>query len=63
MVINFITRKHLQAVLAHAGPSCITVGSFMILARIFSKEDLGQWALYLVVLTFVDMIKSGIVKP
>jgi O-antigen/teichoic acid export membrane protein len=36
--------------------------SFMVLARGFSKSEFGQWILYLSLLTFFDMIKSGMVQ-
>ncbi len=62
MFKKIISSKHLQSFIEQAGTSGFAVLSFIILARILSKEDFGQWALYLTLLTFVDMIKSGIVK-
>ena len=62
MLKKIINGKHTQAVIAQAGPSGLAIISFMILARVFSKEDFGQWALYVMLITIVDLIKSGLVE-
>jgi O-antigen/teichoic acid export membrane protein len=62
MLKKIIHSKHTQAFIEQAGTSGFAVLSFIILARVLSKQDFGQWALYLTLITFIDMIKSGVVK-
>ena len=62
MLKKIIHSKHTQAFIEQAGTSGVAVLSFIILARVLTKQDFGQWALSLTLLTFVDMIKSGVVK-
>lgn len=62
MFKNIFANKHVQSGVTQVGASGIAVLSFMILARTLSQTDFGQWALYLTLLTFVDMIKTGIVQ-
>jgi O-antigen/teichoic acid export membrane protein len=62
MLKSIIKNKHLQSGFTQVSASALGVLSFMILARTLSKIDFGQWALYLTILTFVDMVKSGIVQ-
>ena len=54
--------KHSQSLIGQLLASLIAVFSFMILARGYSKEDFGQWVLYLSLITFFDMIKAGMVQ-
>ena len=62
MLKSIIKNKHFQSGFTQISASSLGVLSFMILARTLSKTDFGQWALYLTILTFMDMIKSGIVQ-
>ena len=54
--------KHLHSFVEQAGTSGFALISFIILARVLSMEDFGQWTLYLTLLTFLDMIKFGFAK-
>lgn len=59
---KILSSKHGLSVITQFGASFIALISFMILARTFAKENFGQWVLYLSLITFVDMIKSGMVQ-
>lgn len=59
---KILKSKHGQSIFTQFGGSFFALLSFMILARTFSKEDFGQWVLYLSLITFFDMIKSGMVQ-
>ncbi len=59
---RIISNKHAQSLFEKVGTSGLAIISFIILARVFSQNDFGQWILYLTLLTFVDMIKCGVVK-
>ena len=59
---RILNSKHGQSIFTQLGGSVIALISFMILARVFSKETFGEWALYLTIITFVDMVKSGMVQ-
>ncbi|MBC8053230.1 MAG: flippase [Sphingobacteriaceae bacterium] len=37
------------------------VGSFLIMARLFSKADFGAWAIYLQAVTIFELLRSGII--
>ena len=54
--------NHFQSAFALFASAAIALFSFMLLARGMEKEAFGQWTLYLTLLTFFDMVKSGIVQ-
>jgi len=60
--IDFLRGKHVQSLIGQLTGAIIAVLSFMALARAFSKGEFGQWVLYLSLLTFIDMIKAGMVQ-
>lgn len=62
MLKKLLNSKHFQSFLEQAGTSGFALISFIILARVLSIEDFGQWTLYLTLLTFLDMIRFGLVK-
>jgi O-antigen/teichoic acid export membrane protein len=62
MVNKIFSNKHFQSLVDHGLTSGIAVLSFMILARYFTKDQFGQWALYLTLITFLEMTKFGVVK-
>lgn len=62
MLKRLINNKHFQAALDQGGVAAIALVSFMILTRTQSQESFGNWVLYLTILTFVDMLKAGLVK-
>ena len=62
MLKKLLDSKHFQSFLEQAGTSGFALISFIILARVLSIEDFGQWTLYLTLLTFLDMIRFGLVK-
>jgi lipopolysaccharide exporter len=37
-------------------------GSFYILVRYFSKEDFGTWALFLTIVTIIEMSRNGLIQ-
>ena len=59
---KILSGNHFHSALALGGSSALALLSFLLLARGMSKESFGQWTIYLTLLTFVDMVKSGIVQ-
>ena len=60
--MNILKDNHLKSILSQFGGAAIALVSFMILARSLSVEDFGNWALFLALITFVEMIKAGFVQ-
>ncbi len=62
MIKNLLKNNHLKSIVAQVGSSGIAIISFIILTRTLSMEKFGQWGLYLALLTFVDMLITGLVS-
>jgi O-antigen/teichoic acid export membrane protein len=61
MTKQLLNNKYLNSFFAQVVPSAIAIISFIILVRTMSLETFGQWGLFLAMLTFLDLIKSGFV--
>jgi O-antigen/teichoic acid export membrane protein len=61
MIKKLLNNKHLNSFIAQVGASGIAIISFIILVRTMSLEMFGQWGLFLAMLTFLDLLKSGFV--
>ena len=60
--MNILSGDHLKSIFSQFGGAAFALISFTILARSLSVEDFGNWALFLALLTFVEMIKAGFVQ-
>lgn len=38
------------------------IGSFLIMARLFSKEDFGAWGIYMQAVTIFELLRSGLIQ-
>ena len=56
-----IKNKHSYSAIGQIGSSGIAIISLVILARTLSQEMFGQWGLFLALLSFVDIVKRGLV--
>ncbi len=54
--------NHFYSLIGVIGGAGTAFLSFALLARELPKSEFGEWALFLTVLTFVDMIKAGAVQ-
>lgn len=54
--------NHFYSLIGVVGGAGMAFLSFALLARELSQSEFGKWALFLTILTFVDMIKAGAVQ-
>lgn len=54
--------NHFHSLIGVVGGAGMAFLSFALLARELSQTEFGKWALFLTILTFVDMIKAGAVQ-
>jgi len=59
---KIIHNNHFQSAISQLSSALISFGTFIFLARVMAKVELGNWVIYLTALTFVDMIKAGVVQ-
>jgi len=62
MFKKFKNSNHFYSLIGVIGGAGAAFLSFALLARELPKSEFGEWALFLTVLTFVDMIKAGAVQ-
>lgn len=62
MLKRLINSNHFYSFIGVIGGAGTAFLSFALLARELSKSEFGHWALFLAILTFIDMIKAGAVQ-
>lgn len=62
MLNKLINSNHFQSLAGVAGGAGMAFLSFALLARELTQSEFGKWALFLTILTFVDMLKAGAVQ-
>ena len=61
-ILNIIKGANFISLLGNGISAVFNLFSFMVIARIFSKEDMGKWLLFLTAVGFFDMFRAGIVR-
>lgn len=59
----FLENRHVLSLLSQGSRAGFNMLAFILLARLLTQEDLGAWILYLTTKSFLDLCRSGIVKP
>ncbi len=62
MIKNILKNNHFKSIITQGGASGIAIISFIILVRTMKQETFGQWGLFLALVTFIDLLKSGLVS-
>jgi O-antigen/teichoic acid export membrane protein len=60
-VKRIFTNRHFLSLAANIFTSFISFLSILLLARVLSPADMGEWLLYVTIFTFADMLRSGLV--
>ncbi len=54
--------KNISSLLTNVGIAFLGLVSFMLLARQLSKEQFGDWVLFITLATFVDLLRFGLTR-
>lgn len=61
MIKKIIKDNHFLSLSTNGFTALFGLLSFMLVARVYDKQDFGWWVLYLTGFSFVEMLKAGIV--
>ncbi len=61
-IIALAREKNISSLFTNLLVAAIGLFSFMLLTRMFSKEQFGDWVLYITLATFVDLLRFGLTK-
>ncbi len=55
--------KHILAIFTQGIGAVLGFSSFLLLVRVLDKDGFGTWVLYITAATFLDMLRTGLVRP
>lgn len=62
MIKKVLNSVHLHSLVAQGSAAFISLMTFMLLARVLGAANLGHWVIFISIITFVEMVKSGFVQ-